>query len=183
MSLRAKTPSAAKPAMRQPCLSTNFEQQYTATHAKPSEILLHPILENHHNSHYITRFRKHMAIFYFVRSSQEGTTLGRGDAAILRPARQQDNCQVAVSLSLANHDASLPVAYRLYLPEDWALGPSASGQGQKPAPAKAGVPATVAFQTQAGDRLGADQSGSGGGAARGRGADGCRLRQRHRAAN
>jgi len=32
---------------------------------------------------------------------------------------KQDNCQVAVSLSLANHDASLPIAYRLYLPEDW----------------------------------------------------------------
>ena len=35
---------------------------------------------------------------------------------------KQDNCQVAVSLSLANHHASLPVAYRLYLPEDWATG-------------------------------------------------------------
>jgi SRSO17 transposase len=34
---------------------------------------------------------------------------------------KQDNCQVAVSLSLANHDASLPIAYRLYLPEDWAM--------------------------------------------------------------
>src|SRR5215468_9858641 len=33
---------------------------------------------------------------------------------------KQDNCQVAVSLSLANHEASLPIAYRLYLPEDWA---------------------------------------------------------------
>jgi len=33
---------------------------------------------------------------------------------------KQDNCQVAVSLSLANHHASLPVAYRLYLPEVWA---------------------------------------------------------------
>src|SRR5689334_20236720 len=33
---------------------------------------------------------------------------------------KQDNCQVAVTLSLANRDASLPVAYRLYLPEDWA---------------------------------------------------------------
>jgi hypothetical protein len=30
------------------------------------------------------------------------------------------NCQVAVSLSVANQDASLPVGYRLYLPEDWA---------------------------------------------------------------
>jgi SRSO17 transposase len=33
---------------------------------------------------------------------------------------KQDNCQVAVSLSLANHHASLPVAHRLYLPQDWA---------------------------------------------------------------
>jgi DDE superfamily endonuclease len=32
---------------------------------------------------------------------------------------KQDNCQVAVSLSLANRHASLPVAYRLYLPQEW----------------------------------------------------------------
>ena len=30
---------------------------------------------------------------------------------------KQDNCQVAVSLSLANRHASLPVAWRLYLPQ------------------------------------------------------------------
>jgi SRSO17 transposase len=33
---------------------------------------------------------------------------------------KQANCQVAVSLSIANHGASLPVAYRLYLPKAWA---------------------------------------------------------------
>ncbi len=33
---------------------------------------------------------------------------------------KQDNCQVAVSLSLATDHASLPVAFRLYLPEAWA---------------------------------------------------------------
>src|SRR5467141_2865907 len=33
---------------------------------------------------------------------------------------KQANCQVAVTLSIANHDASLPVAYRLYLPKSWA---------------------------------------------------------------
>src|SRR5438876_5432591 len=33
---------------------------------------------------------------------------------------KQANCQVAVTLSIANHHASLPVAYRLYLPKDWA---------------------------------------------------------------
>src|SRR5215212_1154208 len=36
---------------------------------------------------------------------------------------KQDNCQVAVSLSLANRAASLPVAYRLYLPQEWADDP------------------------------------------------------------
>ena len=31
-----------------------------------------------------------------------------------------DNCRIAVTLSIANHAASLPIAYQLYLPEDWA---------------------------------------------------------------
>ena len=33
---------------------------------------------------------------------------------------KQDNCQVAVSVSVADERASVPVAYRLYLPEAWA---------------------------------------------------------------
>ncbi len=33
---------------------------------------------------------------------------------------KQDNCQVAVSLSVATCEASLPVAWQLYLPEAWA---------------------------------------------------------------
>ena len=33
---------------------------------------------------------------------------------------KQANCQVVVTLSIANHDASLPIAYRLYLPQEWA---------------------------------------------------------------
>ena len=33
---------------------------------------------------------------------------------------KQDNCQVAVSLSLASDQGSIPVAYQLYLPKDWA---------------------------------------------------------------
>ena len=36
---------------------------------------------------------------------------------------KQDNCQIAVSLSVANEHASLPIAFRLYLPEDWAADP------------------------------------------------------------
>ena len=53
---------------------------------------------------------------------------------------KQDNCQVAVSLSLANAYASLPVAYRLYLPETWA-----SDAARRK---KAGVPAEIGFQTK-----------------------------------
>ena len=53
---------------------------------------------------------------------------------------KQDNCQVAVSLSLANDHASLPVAYRLYLPDAWAEGSVRRGQ--------AGIPEEVTFQTK-----------------------------------
>lgn len=51
-----------------------------------------------------------------------------------------DNCQVAVSLSLTNDFASLPIAYRLYLPEEWTNDPARC--------AKAGVPEDVTFQTK-----------------------------------
>ena len=34
--------------------------------------------------------------------------------------KKQSLSQVAVTLSIANHSASLPIAYRLYLPETWA---------------------------------------------------------------
>jgi SRSO17 transposase len=53
---------------------------------------------------------------------------------------KQDNCQIAVSLSVANDHASLPIAYRLYLPESWANDPDRR--------AKAGVPEDVAFRTK-----------------------------------
>ena len=33
---------------------------------------------------------------------------------------KRENCQVAVSLSLANHHAILLVAWHLYLPKEWA---------------------------------------------------------------
>ena len=44
---------------------------------------------------------------------------------------KQDNCQIAVSLSVANDHASLPIAYRLYLPEDWANDAESKGQGRR----------------------------------------------------
>ncbi len=53
---------------------------------------------------------------------------------------KEDNCQVAVSLSIATGDASLPVAYRLYLPQEWAQ----DGDRLR----KAGVPADIGFKTK-----------------------------------
>ncbi len=53
---------------------------------------------------------------------------------------KQDNCQVAVSLSVATSEASLPVAWQLYLPEAWAED-SARRR-------KAKVPETASFQTK-----------------------------------
>jgi len=53
---------------------------------------------------------------------------------------KQDNCQVAVSRSVANEHASLPIAYRLYLPEAWAKDTVRRR--------KAGVPDDVTFQTK-----------------------------------
>jgi SRSO17 transposase len=53
---------------------------------------------------------------------------------------KQANCQVAVTLSLANHDASLPVAYQLYLPRAWA-----EDDGRR---RKAKVPEDIEFKTK-----------------------------------
>ena len=53
---------------------------------------------------------------------------------------KQDNCQVAVSLSVATVSASLPVAWRLYLSEAWAADSERR--------AKAGVPEEVEFRTK-----------------------------------
>ena len=53
---------------------------------------------------------------------------------------KQDNCRVAVSLSVATWHSSLPVAYDLYLPKDWAE----DSKRRK----KAEVPREIAFQTK-----------------------------------
>lgn len=53
---------------------------------------------------------------------------------------KQENCRVAVSLSVATWTCSLPIAYRLYLPENWA--------SDKKRRKKAGIPEDMAFQTK-----------------------------------
>ena len=53
---------------------------------------------------------------------------------------KQANCQVAVTLSIANHQASLPIAYRLYLPQEWAQDAARRK--------KAHVPTAIGFKTK-----------------------------------
>jgi len=60
---------------------------------------------------------------------------------------KQDNCQAVVSLSIANHHASLPIAHRLYLPETWA------NDAQRRQKAK--VPQDIVFKTK--PRIALDQ--------------------------
>jgi SRSO17 transposase len=53
---------------------------------------------------------------------------------------KQDNCRVAVSLSVATWSSSLPIGYRLYLPKEWAEDAERRGKTE--------VPVEVAFQTK-----------------------------------
>ncbi len=53
---------------------------------------------------------------------------------------KQDNCQVAVSVSLACDQGSLPMAWQLYLPQDWAQ----DAERRK----RTGVPESVRFATK-----------------------------------
>ena len=84
---------------------------------------------------------------------------------------KQDNCQVAVSLSVATNAASLPVAYRLYLPQDWAADPARRE--------KAGVPESVVFQAKTEIALDQYPGGCCGRDATWGRPHGCRLRGRY----
>ena len=53
---------------------------------------------------------------------------------------KQGNCQVAVSLSLASERGSIPIAYQLYLPKDWAVDSERRES--------CGVPENIVFATK-----------------------------------
>jgi SRSO17 transposase len=53
---------------------------------------------------------------------------------------QQENCRVAVSLSVATEQASLPIAWWLYLPEIWAKDSERRKQ--------TGIPEEISFATK-----------------------------------
>jgi SRSO17 transposase len=53
---------------------------------------------------------------------------------------KHDNCQAAVSLSVSTWNGSLPVAWRLYLPEAWCQ----DSERRR----KTGIPEEIEFQTK-----------------------------------
>jgi len=71
----------------------------------------------------------------FPKKGQHSVGVARQYCGVLG---KQDNCQVAVSVSVANEAVSLPVAYQLYLPESWA--------GDRRRRRAVGVPDAVTFQ-------------------------------------
>ncbi len=73
----------------------------------------------------------------FVKKGTHSVGVARQDCG---QVGKQENCRVAVSLSVATDHASLPIAWRLYLPESWA-----SDRERRKA---AGVPEEITFQTK-----------------------------------
>jgi len=59
---------------------------------------------------------------------------------------KQDNCRVAVSLSVSTHTASLPIAFRLYLPEVWATDAERREEGRIPEPIRFRTKPQIALQ-------------------------------------
>jgi SRSO17 transposase len=95
-------------------------------------------------AHVLPRITAHGAISAWIIDDTGFPKKGRHSVGVARQycgqLGKQDNCQVAVSLSIANNHASLPVAYRMYLPEAWAKDMDRRN--------KAGVPDDLVFKTK-----------------------------------
>ena len=92
----------------------------------------------------VPAIERHGPIAYWIVDGSSFPKKGQHSVGVARQYCGQlgkpDNCQVVVSLSVANDQASLPVAYQLYLPQAWAEDPMRR--------AKVGVPEDLSFQTK-----------------------------------
>src|SRR3712207_1367362 len=93
---------------------------------------------------------RHGPVRYWIVDDTGFPKKGKHSAGVARQdcgeLGKRESCQVSVSLSVANDRASLPVAWRLYLPEAWAADPERR--------AKAGVPEEIGFATKPAIALG-----------------------------
>ncbi len=88
--------------------------------------------------------RAHPAPYYWIIDDTGFRKYGRHSVGVARQycghLGKTENCQVAVSLSFATAEASLPLSYRLYLPHEWA-----EDRGRR---RQAGVPRQIGFATK-----------------------------------
>ena len=95
-------------------------------------------------AHVLPAIERHGSIRYWIVDDTGFPKKGTHSVGVTRQycgqVGKQENCQLAVTLSLANAHASLPIAFRLYLPETWANDPERR--------ARAGIPDEIAFQTK-----------------------------------
>ena len=92
----------------------------------------------------LPRMRRRAALTAWIVDDTSFVKKGKHSVGVARQycgaVGKQENCQVAVSLSVATDAASLPIAWRLYLPESWAK--------DHPRRKSAGVPVEIGFQTK-----------------------------------
>jgi SRSO17 transposase len=95
-------------------------------------------------SQVIGAMRKHGEVVAWIVDDTGFPKKGKHSVGVTRQycgqVGKQENCRVAVSLSVANWSSSLPIAYRLYLPKDWAE--------DRARLRKAEVPKEIEFQTK-----------------------------------
>jgi SRSO17 transposase len=98
----------------------------------------------------VPALERHGPISYWIVDDSGMPKQGKHSVGVARQycgnLGKRDNCQVAVSLSVANDQASLPIAWRLYLPQDWAA--------DKKRRTVAGVPEDIVFATKPAIALG-----------------------------
>jgi SRSO17 transposase len=88
--------------------------------------------------------KKHGAVIAWIVDDTGFPKKGKHSVGVTRQycgqVGKQENCRVAVSLSVATWSSSLPIAYRLYLPKEWAEDAERRERAE--------VPAEVEFQTK-----------------------------------
>ncbi|MGZ3603218.1 MAG: IS701 family transposase [Ktedonobacterales bacterium] len=98
----------------------------------------------------IPAIEKHGPVLYWIVDDSGMRKQGPHSVGVARQycgnLGKVENCQVAVSLSVANDHASLPIAWRLYLPQEWAD----DARRRK----AVGVPKDIVFETKPAIALG-----------------------------
>jgi SRSO17 transposase len=101
------------------------------------------LLEEVHNQ-VLPRMQKHGPVVAWIVDDTGFPKKGKHSVGVTRQycgqVGKQENCRVAVSLSVATWNSSLPVAYRLYLPKEWAEDSKRREETE--------VPQEVEFQTK-----------------------------------